>query len=179
MRPQAMLLGLLLLATPVAAAAQRPEVFRPRRGAGLGRPGPAAMRRQALQQQVFARFMDRVSTRLQLDPAARQRLEQVLRANAVRRRELAREAREARRDLVAAAADPNTPPADFDRLLGRMADLRARDLDLWRSEQADLGRVLTPRQRAQLMAMQMDLLEMMQRARQAARAAPDGGQGPS
>ena len=171
MRPQAMLLSVMLLATPLAAAAQRPGVFRPRRPVVAGAPG--ALRRQALQQEVFVRFMDRVSERLALTPVTRQRLEQVLRANNVRRRGLAQEARATRRDLVAATADPNTPSAEYDRLLGRMADLRARDLDLWRSEQAELRQVLTPRQRAQLMAMRLDLAEMMQRARQARRAPPD------
>jgi Spy/CpxP family protein refolding chaperone len=166
-----MLLSLLLLVTPLAAAGQRPGVFRPRRPAAAGAPG--TLRRQALQQEVFTRFMDRVSERLALTSVARQRLEEVLRANNMRRRELAQDARAARRDLVAATADPNTPPAEFDRLLGRMADLRARDLDLWRSEQAELERVLTARQRAQLMAMRLDLAEMMQRARQARRASPD------
>ena len=160
-----MLALLLLLAGPWGLAAQRGDDL-PVARSGVMRPGPGG-RRQMLQQRVIARFMDRVSLRLGLDPGERQRLEQVLRSDEAERRGLAREARDVRLQLVRAAADAGTPDREFDRLLGRMGDLRARDLELWRREQSQLATVLTPRQRAQFMAMRLEFLEMVQRARSA------------
>jgi hypothetical protein len=90
----------------------------------------------------------------------------VVAANEVRRRDLAREARLLRQQLAAASRDASTPRAEYDRLLGGMADLRARDLELWRAEQAQLGQVLTPRQQAQVMAMRLEFFERVQRLRE-------------
>ncbi len=140
------------------AAARRP--LRP-----ALRQGPAG-RRQLLQQRVVGRFMDRVTVRLGLDANQRQRLEQVLRDNEATRRVLAREARAVRTQLVRSAANPATSDQELERLMGQMSDLRARDLEVWRDEQAQLARVLTPRQRAQFMAMRLEFFEMVQRARQ-------------
>ncbi len=172
---------LALLLAPVAAQGQRPGPFsveRPPRGAGMRQlPPGAAQRRQRLQQQVFARFMDRAQQRLGLSPADRVRLEQVIRANEAQRRELAREARAVRQQLNAAARDPATPQSEYDRLLGQVAELRQRDLALWRNEQAQLATVLNPRQRAQFMAMRMEFAELEQRMRQQRAAAQEGGPG--
>ncbi len=173
--------ALVLLLAPVALAAQNPAPIPQDRplpamtGRGPQGPGGAA-RRQRLQQMVFARFMDRAAQRLQLSAGDRQRLEQVLKDNEAQRRELAREARSVRQQLVAATGDPATPTPEFERLLNRMGDLRARDLQLWRDEQARLGAVLSPRQRAQFMAMRLEFTEMVQRMRQQRqRAAAPGG----
>ncbi len=181
MRRSIYLAGVLaLLLAPTAAPAQQPpgpfSVERPLRGPGARQgPGAAALRRQQLQQQVAARFMDRAQQRLGLSPADRQRLEQVIRANEVQRRELAREARQVRRQLVLATHDSTTPPAAYDRLLARVAELRQRDLALWQSEQAQLATVLTPRQRAQFMAMRLEFAELVQRMRQQRAAARNQG----
>ncbi|HEX9108196.1 MAG TPA: hypothetical protein VF832_13230 [Longimicrobiales bacterium] len=180
MRRSRYLLGALALLLPTSALAQRPDPLAQERPlpALAGRPGPA-MQRQRLQQLVFARFMDRASQRLGLNAGERQRLEQVLRENEAQRRSLAREARTVRQELVAASNDPGVPAAEFDRLLGRMDDLRARDLQLWRDEQARLGTVLTSRQRAQFMAMRLEFAEMVQRMRQPRQGrAPGGPQAP-
>jgi hypothetical protein len=166
-----LMLACLLLVGPWGLAAQQPGDVPAARPRAL-RQGPA-LRRQMLQQRVVARFMDRVSQRLALDAGQRQRLEQVLRSNEVERRALTREARDVRVQLERAASDPSTPDRQYDELLTRMGDLRARDLDLWRHEQAQLATVLTARQRAQFMAMRLEFLEMVQRARaRAARQPP-------
>ncbi len=184
MRRQIHMAALLaLLLAPATALAQRPGPFsveRPLRAHAATRqrpPGAALMRRQQLQQQVFARFMDRAQQRLGLSAAERQRLEQVVRANEVQRRELAREARQVRQQLNVAARDPNTPQAEYDRLLAQVAELRQRDLALWREEQAQLATVLNPRQRAQFMAMRMEFAEMVQRMRQQRAQAQAGDPG--
>lgn len=154
---------LAALALPVRAAAQR----------------PMDPRRAALQAQVLDRFMDRVSARLQLDPDQRIRLEQVLHENEVKRRSLQEDAAALRRQLGDAIRDPDTRPADFDRLLGRMGDLRARDARLWRDEQSALAHVLSPRQRAEFVGLRMQFYEMVQRLRRQ-RGMPGGppGRGP-
>jgi len=183
-RRSALLVAALALLPPAALLAQQPGPFPQdralpaRAGPGLQRPDAAA-RRQRLQQMVNARFMDRATQKLGLNAADRQRLEEVLRQNDAQRRQLTREARGVRQELVTASNDPATAPADFERLLSRMDDLRARDLQLWRDEQARLGTVLTPRQRAQFMAMRLEFTEMVQRMRQQRRAqAPGGPQAP-
>jgi len=174
--------ALALLLVPAAARAQRPGPAAPAApvravdAGGALHPGggraPGALRRQQLQQQVFARFMDRAAQRLGLAPADRQRLEQVIRTNDVQRRQLAREARTVRQELAAASRDPATPQGEYARLLDEMSDLRGRDLALWRGEQAQLATVLTPRQRAQFMAMRLEFYELVQRMRE--RRAPGG-----
>jgi len=184
-RRQLYLTGLLaLLLAPATAIAQRPGRFgqRPLPAVGAGSPaqpapGPGMTRRQQLQEQVFARFMERASQRLGLSPADRLRLEQVLRANEAQRRQLARQARAVRQALAAASRDPGTPQGEYERLLRQMADLRGRDLALWRNEQAQLSKVLTPRQRAQFMAMRIEFFEMVQRMRQRRAQADAGGPG--
>jgi hypothetical protein len=157
------IVALLLVLAPAGLAAQRP-------GSEVGRrPGAwAPARRERLQQQIVARFMDRAAARLGLDTAGRARLERVIGANDLRRQELAREARLARTALVRAARDPSTPDAEYDRLLRRMANLRERDLRLWENEQTALAGVLTPRQRVQFMAMRLEFFDMVQRMRGAA-----------
>ncbi len=175
-----MMLGalLVLLLTPGLALAQQPGPVSPEPPRLTPRQGPrGAQRLQRLQEQVFARFMDRASQRLGLSAGDRSRLEQVMRANEMQRRELAREARTVRQELAAAARDPNTPQSDYDRLLREMSDLRGRDLDLWRSEQAQLATVLTPKQRAQFMAMRIEFFEMVQRMRQRRAQADAAGPG--
>ncbi len=136
-------------------------------------------RRAALQAQILDRFMDRVSQRLQLDGGQRTRLEQVLRANETRRRELQRDAGALRRRLADAIRDPATRPGEFEHLLDGMADLRTRDARLWRDEQAALAQVLNPRQRAEFVGLRVQFYEMVQRLRRE-RGGPGGppGRGP-
>lgn len=173
-----LLLAALLM--PMAAQAQRPSASRA--AAQLQQqpdraPKGAAARRQALMARIFDRFMDRATVQLQLDARQRQQLEAVLRSNEARRRELAQEARQLRREQQAALRDPNTSSEAFQRVLDRMADVRARDLELYRSEQEQLARVLTPRQRTQFMALRQQFTEMVQQLRRnragAGRAPPD------
>lgn len=131
-----------------------------------GLPMVAGERRQELRQQVFVRFMDRASQRLALSAGQRARVEQVLLRSEGERAELARQAREVRRSLVLAGRDSGTPQQEYDRLLQRMTDLRAQELSLWEREQAELGQILNPRQRAQLLAMRLELFERVQRMRE-------------
>lgn len=154
-----------LLLAPLPALAQGgPPAARP--GGARVPAEVAAARRQQLRQQVFARFMDRASRRLALTAEDRLRVEQVLLRGEAQRAALAQEARAVRRALAAAGRDSATPQQEYDRLLKRMTELRTQELALWEREQAELGQVLTPRQRAQLMAMRLELFERVQRMRE-------------
>lgn len=153
--------GLTLLLLPAGARAQ---AVAPRN----------APERRALQARVVDRFMDRVAERLRLDASRRRRLEDVLRQNEGRRRALAREAGALRQRLVRAADDPGVSDAELQRMLDQMADLRRRELDLWRDEQRSLATVLDARQRARFMVMRLQFTEMVQRARRERRGGPFG-----
>lgn len=117
--------------------------------------------RAALRAQVFQTFMDRATDRLGLDASARARLEQVLRQNETRRHDMGRQSAQARRDIQAGLQN-NASDAELARLLDKLDELRVRELDVWRVEQAELARVLTSRQRAQLIGLRAELFERVQ-----------------
>lgn len=117
-------------------------------GAQTQERGPPGQRRAALEAQIFNRFMNRVTTDMQLDAPGRARLEQHLRQSGQQRRELAQRTVTLRRNLVQAVRNPATPDAEIDRLLTEFNSLRAQEEALWSRDQDALGRVLNPRQRA-------------------------------
>lgn len=127
-----------LLVLPCVAQAQNPQMN---------------ARRQMLQGQIVQRFMDHVSTQLALDAGTRARLEQQMRQSGDRRRQLARNTADLRRDLMVAIRDSSTSDAEINRLLGQMTGLRQQEQDLWKSDQDALARILTPRQRARFVFM--------------------------
>jgi Spy/CpxP family protein refolding chaperone len=151
--------GLLALASlvPVTVAAQQQP----------------STRRGQLERQVLSRFLDRAARELELDAAGRARLEGVLHASVEQRRAIAQEAARLRQDLNAALRDPATPDAEFERLLNELAELRAREIRIWREEQAALADALTPRQRARFLVMSARLNERI-RALRAAGNQPAG-----
>jgi hypothetical protein len=130
-----LLIGAVLF--PAAAEAQR----------GLGqRP-----QRRELEQQVFDRFMTKVSTDMRLNPEGRNRLGRYVRQSGMQRRMLSQQTVQLRRRLVAATQDTTTNEAQIDQLLKELVDLRAREQELWNRDQAELANILTPRQRAVFM----------------------------
>jgi hypothetical protein len=142
---------LLALFTPLVAAAQ-----------AVDRPAPPAQqRRLALEAQIFNRFMNKVSTDMQLDATGRGRLEQHLRQSGQQRRALAQRSAELRRSLVRAVRDPATPDAEIDRILTEFNQLRAREEALWSQDQEALSRLLNPRQRAVFMLQWMQFNERL------------------
>ena len=132
-RIQWLLMAALLL--PAAVSAQR------------GPPGLRQPRRE-LEQQVFDRFMTKVSTDMRLNPERRDRLGRYVRQSGMQRRMLAQQTVQLRRRLVAATRDTTTSDAQIDQLLKELVDLRAREQELWNRDQAELANILTPRQRA-------------------------------
>jgi hypothetical protein len=146
---------MLVVLAPAAADAQD----RPRPQADRARPEAQEARRAQLEQQVTRQFTAQAAETLGLDARQRDRLLAVMRAGAEERRELARQSRELRMELVRAVRTEATPVATYDALLRRTAELRQREQALERREEAALAEFLDARQRAQLLVLRMQLNE--------------------
>lgn len=127
-------LAVLLFAGPLAAQT----------GRGMPRD------RQQLERQVMERFAGQVGRELDLNAADQVRIRDWLLASNQRRRELARETVTLRREIAAAVRSPDTDNAEFERLLGRLHELRQREVEALRNDERELAEWLSPRQRAQL-----------------------------
>jgi Spy/CpxP family protein refolding chaperone len=136
------LLAVMLLLVPVAVDAQQSAPDPARRAA-------MEARRDSLETELHNRFMDQLTRELALQGEQRARMERTLRANAGQRRELMHSSGELRGQLHRALRSAATTDAEFTRLLAAQDALRQRESDLWRAEQDELARFLTPRQRAQ------------------------------
>jgi len=143
-----MLALLVLVLFPAMAAAQLPSRQQPRN-------------RLQLERQVMERIARQIGDSLQLSPDARTRVEEWLIETNARRRELARETANLRRQLAAGLRDETTGDAEFERLLGELRELRRRELERFQSDERELSQVLTPRQRAQLALRMARLQERM------------------
>lgn len=148
-----MRLGLFLVALmlPVPLAAQQP----PHQGQG------PQQRREMLQRQIGERFMENVARQLRLEPQTRTRLQQHLLRSGEQRRDLAERSQILRLQMSRAARDSTTSDAELRRLIGEATSLKAAEDELWREDQAALGRILTPRQQVQFMFMWLRLNEQI------------------
>ncbi|HUH13726.1 MAG TPA: hypothetical protein VMK65_11475, partial [Longimicrobiales bacterium] len=140
----ALVLGLLMAAG--AEAQSRPE------------------RRDALQQQVFRRFMEHASGELELEAEQRGSLARLLQQGQVERRAIQQELGRARRDLHQAVEAGHD--ADAARHLAALEELRAREYRLWEREQAALREVLTPTQHARFLMLQLRFNERVRELQQ-------------
>jgi hypothetical protein len=151
--------GLLLL--PCAVQAQQ-------RGAQRGaqqqirqqqlQAATPAQRRQ-LEEQVFNRFLTRVSTDMRLEAPARGRLEQFMRRSTNEHRIRAQQTTMLRRQLMQAVRDSVTSDAEIGRMIAQMEKLKLEDDDQWKRDQSALGQMFGPRQRAIFMLQWMQFNE--------------------
>jgi Spy/CpxP family protein refolding chaperone len=144
--PPALAIGLLLLGAPASVRAQEAQQ-------DTTVASPLTPTRAALEAQVLDRFVDRAATALSLSDEQRTRLTGVVQQNAARRRDLAHEAAVARRDLARALRNGRTSDADFSQLLARIDSLRTDEQQLEQDEDAQLRRILNPRQHAQFLVL--------------------------
>ncbi len=149
---------------------------------GLAQEGPmhgSARGRERLEQQVLQRFSTLAAGQLGLDESASRRLNAIVLATAQKRMDMAREAAEVRRRL-ATALQPGSDAtdADFHTLLDELGSLRAREMDLWKQENQELARILSPRQQAEFMALRARFNDRVMRMRQGRGPGPGGGFGP-
>lgn len=125
-----------------------------RRGGG---PPPQRMEmqnqnRRALERQILQRFVEQSGREMGLDARAKTELGRILDTTNDQRRTLAVESAQLRQKLVEALRDARTTDEQFRDILDEIEDLRGREHDLWKREQDQLSKTLTPRQRAQFMA---------------------------
>lgn len=150
----------LLLLLPGSLAAQRTSA-EPSRRAQL------EARRDSLERVVVQKFVDRLTRELRMDAGQRAGTERVLEESGVRRRELMRQSSALRARIHRAARNAGTTDAEFARLLADHDALRTREHELWRQEQEELSRILTPRQRVQFIVawarFQDDMREIISR----------------
>jgi Spy/CpxP family protein refolding chaperone len=139
-----LLLCLALVLVPGALHAQQGPPDAARRAA-------MEARRDSLENEIMQRFLSSLDRELGLEAEQRARLDRVMRDGALRRRELMRSTGELRVRLHRATRTAGTTDAEFNRLLADHDTLRQRESEIWRREQEELARVLTPRQRAQFL----------------------------
>lgn len=145
------ILGLTLLLVPGVAVAQ-------------GR-GPDQDRRAELEQQFRHQFMAQVARRLNLTDEQRDRVRDVMADGMDARRDLALESEGLRIDLLQAVRDSTTEMSRFEEILGQLEDVRARELEIERREDAALAGVLDARQRAMFLMMRMQLNDRVRQMR--------------
>jgi hypothetical protein len=171
MRPLLAVL-LLLCAAPALLVAQTPE--------DQARRARMEARRDSLEREVVQKFVDRLTRELKLDADQRAQTERVLTSSGVQRRELMRASGALRGRIVRATRNDATSDADFARMLTEHETLRAREHDLWRREQEELARFLTPRQRVQFIVQWAHFQDEMRdilsrRMREQGQTRPGGG----
>ena len=138
---------LFLLFVPALADAQQ---------AGPSRRDPARRaaeqaKRDSLEVEIVQKFIGDLTRELKLDATQRAEVERVLKESGARRRELMRMSGQLRGRMRAALRDENTADTDFATMLAEYDQMRAREHDLWRRDQEELARFLTPRQRTQFL----------------------------
>ncbi|MGH7553036.1 MAG: hypothetical protein ACREMQ_08395 [Longimicrobiales bacterium] len=155
MRKLAAIIALGLLLPSASPAQQLPN--RPLRGGGN-----AGQSRVALERQVFRIFVQQTAGAMRLNPAGRNRLDQILQESNARRRALVVASLDLRRRLQVAIRDSATTDPTFEGMLREAQQLRQREHDLWLRDQEELGRLLTPRQRAIFVVRWIRLQEQIQ-----------------
>ena len=137
-----------------------------------GGPPP---RREELEAQIFERFLDRVSTEMQLDAQGKDRLRQYLLDSGAKRRELTFRSVMLRRQLMQATREPSTNEDQFRRHMSELRRLRDQEHELARSDDQSLQRMLTPRQQA---IFALSWIQFQERIRDVMMNRPPGGRRP-
>lgn len=132
-----LVLALALLALPALASAQPPN-------RGMMRD------RAMLERQIMQRFAGQLGTEIGLTATRQSEMERWLVDSNQHRRDFARETMELRRRLADAVRSPDTPDAEFERILRDLQEVRRRELEQMQADEAALAKSLTPRERAQV-----------------------------
>ncbi|MEO5511861.1 MAG: hypothetical protein ABIV28_08000 [Longimicrobiales bacterium] len=171
----AVLVGLTLLsAVPAPSAGQQapPPPMVPRAQPPLPRRDA---KRDALEAQVLNRFLNRASDDVGLDGAQRTRVGEIVRASGLRRRALNGRSVELHRRFQVAIRTADTPPATFSRLLADHQALRSEEQQIAETEQAELKKVLSPRQQAHFLMLWIRLQENARQIQAQRPGPPPGG----
>jgi Spy/CpxP family protein refolding chaperone len=141
---------LFLVLVPALGHAQQQQGST-RRPSDPARRAAEQARRDSLEVEIVQKFIGDLTRELKLDATQRGHIERVLTESGARRRELMRTSGQLRGRMRAALREGTTADADFTRLLAEHDQLRVREHDLWRRDQDELARFLTPRQRTQFL----------------------------
>jgi chromosome segregation ATPase len=139
--------ALLLALAPAALGAQQAG------SADASRRAVLEARRDSLENQIMARFIQQLREELHLDRRQVTQAERVMRDGAGRRRDLMRASSDLRSRMHRAVRDRTTTDATFAGLLAEHEALRQRENDVWRAEQDELGRIFSPRQQTQFLML--------------------------
>lgn len=141
----------ILIAILIAALAPAAAQAQGRRGGPPPRADLQSPNRRMLERQIIQRFVEQSGQEMGLNTDARTRLGRILDDSNEQRRTLAVESVQLRQKLTEALRNPSTTDDQFRDILDEITDLRGREHDLWKHEQDQLSKALTPRQRAQFM----------------------------
>lgn len=146
LRPLALVAVLAGLALPVGLAAQDAP------------PGRGRIQdREQLERRIRAQMGRMMQERLGLDEQQAAQLSDVVQGFDARRRELFTQEQATRRRVEALLLEGGADQTEARSLLGRMAELRIQEAELFREEQEALLQVLTPRQVLELQSLRQDL----------------------
>ena len=154
-----------MMPSPVVAQDPRPAI-------GAQQDGPPNARRGQLEQQLRQRTGDLVRRRLGLNDDQMGKLQSTNRSFETQRMDLMLRERETRQSLRAEIlAGDGANQAKVGQLLDQSIQLQRQRLDLLQSEQRELGKFLSPVQRAKYFGIQNELRKRAQdmRARQGMR----------
>lgn len=152
------LLFWVLLLLPAGLAGQQTDA---------SRRAQLEARRDSLEREVVQKFVERLGRDLAMSDEQGARTTAILLESGTLRRALMRESSALRSRLHRAARASDMTDAEYTRLLAEHETLRTREHDLWRREQHELSRVLTPKQRVQFIIawahFQDDMREIISR----------------
>jgi protein CpxP len=166
----------LALSTSAAGAQARPRRDTPRPRAGMSRqlPGAQLGNRQQLQRQVQRMVWQLTQRRVGLSDAQMNQLAPVHQRYQAQRASILRNERQTRLALRDAMRD--TARTDQDRISGyldRLVQLQRQRADLVEQEQKELGRFMTPLQRARYTALQEQVRRRVEQLRRQNGVGPD------
>lgn len=111
-----------------------------------------------------ARFLDHVTTELDLDREQREALEEIFDRTIERRRQLARDGLALRGRIRDALSRPTTPDETFRELTEALIQQRIREAESLSWQREELARILTPRQTLRFILMQQRVARRVENA---------------
>lgn len=128
-----------------------------------GQGPPGQNRRADLEQQVHRQFLRQVAQRADLSEEQHERVGAALQEGVRARRDLARQSRDLRHDLMTAVRGEDTPMSTYEGILRRLEAIRERERALELREEERLAAILDPRQRAIFLMMRMQFNDRIRR----------------
>jgi Spy/CpxP family protein refolding chaperone len=163
------IMAALLVVSPLSTGAAQ-------RGGGERQGGPGRMNRQQLEQNVRVRLSNLLRTQLGLNDDQMRQLSDVNQRFDQQRREMLRREMMTRRSLRDEVMKQDSANAGrIEQLLTEQFKIERERIDLTESEQRELGKFLTPVQRAKYLGVQEQIRREMEQLRGRRGGMPPGG----